>query len=142
MSKKSKTLGRYDSPDYIEPIKQMFQENFPDNVPKDYVIDHVIKYFWKHVEQQLKQQEEVSVFSYGKFYLKSGISSRTNQFQHYPKFKFSRHFTLRLREEKGTTTEAEKKEIETKHQFMTNVWNHRKAHMLKHRGKLPNKLND
>lgn len=140
--KKSKTLGRYDSPEYIEPIKKQFEENFPNNVPKDFIIDHAIKYFWRYVEEQLKQDKEVSIFSFGKFHVKSGVSPRTKQFQYYPKFKFSRHFTLRLRDEKGTTTEAEKKEIETKREFMKNIWSQRKAHILEQRGKLPAKLQD
>lgn len=139
---KIKTLGRYEPAKYIESIKRRFEENFPDSVPKDFVIDHIIKYFWQYVEDELMEDRQVSIFSYGKFYLNSRVSPRTGNFQHYPKFKFSRHFILRLREVKGTATEAELKEIETKREFMKEVWESRKAYMIANKGKLPSKFQE
>lgn len=134
------SLGRYEAPDYVKHIKDRFTENFPDSVPKDFVIDHILKYFWEYVEAELVQEREVPVFSLGRFYLVYKQSTRTKHYQYYPKFRFSRHFILRLRKAKGTTTEAEDEAIKKKKDFMESIWEKRKAHMLKTRSKLPSKL--
>jgi hypothetical protein len=135
-------VGRYGSPKYIEPIRKKFEEAFPNTVPTDFIIDHCLKYFWQHVEEQLKNEEEVQIFAYGTFFVKSGISERTKKFQYYPKFKFSRHFVLRLRDAKGTTTEAEQREIQKKQEFMASIWEKRKDYMIRTRGKIPQRILD
>lgn len=132
-----KIRGRYDAPPYIEYIHNKFKENFPDNVPSEYIIDQSIKFFIKYIEEQLIAQEPLNIFAFGKFYTKARTSPVTGKEQFYPKLKFSRHFILKFREAKGTSTEAEKKELELKREFMRRVWSKRKEFILRERGKLP-----
>lgn len=129
--------GRYGLQPYVSAIKSKFENRFPDNVPSNLAIDYTIKFFWKYIEEELLKEGIVSIFSVGKFHLKGMVSTRTGKFQYYPKFKFSRHYTLKLREAKGTLTEAEQREIDKKREFMGAIWDKRKEHMIRTRGRIP-----
>ncbi len=131
--------GRYEYAPYITEIKNKFEEDFPDSVPKEWLIDKIIKYFWEGVEASLENEGKTDIYAYGRFFCVNKISKHGVS-QWYPKFKFSRHFYLRLREKKGTLSESETIDVQKKKQFMKNVWDYRKDHTLKHRGKLPSQL--
>lgn len=132
---KRENKGRYETPAYVKAIQARFEENFPDNTPKEFIIDHCLKYFWQHVEDQLRQEIPLDVFAFGKFTCQGKVSKMGN-FQYYPRFKFSRHFLLRVREFKGTLTASEQREVEAKRAFMEKVWEGRRAYILETRGKI------
>lgn len=130
---RTKSLGRFGSPDYVTAIMHLFNDQYPDNLPTEFQITTTLRYFWAFVEAQLKEEKEVSIYSIGKFRVRAK-ATRTGTTQYYPSFKFSNHFTLRVRDYKGTLTESELRQLKEKKAFMKAVWEKRRQHTKDKRG--------
>lgn len=123
--------------DFVPYIVSRFEEEFPDNIPKSFVVEKTIKYFYEYISKELIAEKVVNLFGFGKFFLRKLIKDKTNSYQYYPKFKFSRHFIYKLREAKGSNTEAAKLELSKKKDFIQQIWEKREKWMLANRSKLP-----
>ncbi|MGL5923799.1 hypothetical protein [Chroococcidiopsis sp.] len=131
MASKRRTVGRYGISEYVVPIQAKFMEKFPDSVPDQFIVDHVVKYFLEYIKEELFKGNIVSLFAFGKFSTRKRIDFETGREQYYLKLKFSKHFLMKLRELKGTNTDAEKRAIDKKRGFIQTVWEFRHAYNAK-----------
>jgi hypothetical protein len=138
---RTKALGRYGTPDYVVAIMHLINEEYPDSLPTEFQVSTVLRYFWAYVEAQLKEDKDVSVFGIGKFSVNIK-GNRHGTTQYYPKFKFSPHFVLRVRDYKGTLTPSEVEQVKKKKEFMRKVWENRRKYTLENRGKEVTSLDD
>lgn len=137
--KKHKSKGRYPKNDYLNYIKQVFQDRFPDNVPPDYVIETCVKSFWQYVEDNLIEDRDVKVYSFGEFYLdfKHTKGERlTGTKTHFIRFKPSAAFTLRLRTKKNSASLMEMNRVKKLLEYYKDVWDKRNMYMLNKRNKI------
>lgn len=118
-----------DTKELITFILKRFEEDYPDNIPKKFFVDKTLKFFTEYLIDKLRNEKEFPLFGIGRFYVRQGISGRTKKFQYYLKFKFNTHFVMRYRQEKGTATDSEKRTLEKKQEFISNMWNKRIEYM-------------
>ena len=123
--------------EHVNYIYKQFEENYPNSVPKVFVIDKVIQYLIKFIKSQLEEDKDVQIDALGRFKAFYRLAPGKKHFQWYPKFIYSRHFVLNFRDKKGTASEAEKREIQKKKDFIGGVWKKRKEWMLENKGEIP-----
>lgn len=106
-----------DNSEAINFIKEMMFDEHPDIFLEDYIVEKIILHYYEFLKQKICNLEPVNMFGMGKFDVKQK-PSRKGTLQYYPKFSFSQHLVLRLREEKGTLTDAEKRTLESNRAFV------------------------
>jgi hypothetical protein len=116
-----------------EYVDARFKEEFPDLVQPLFTIERTFKYFADFVYDQLLQEKSVTVYNLGKFRLVRRLN-RYNNFQYYPKFKYSDFTIKKLRSMKGTATEAELKYMQEEKERSKLIWDKRVRDMLNKKG--------
>lgn len=107
-------------------VHTRLSENYPDSCPSAWMVERIISEYFNVVEEKIIAGEEVSVYGHGKFKLVQRPNDNPNvesSIQYYPKFKFSRHAILRIREPLNSLSIADKKEIERKKTYIAKLRN-------------------
>jgi nucleoid DNA-binding protein len=98
-------------------IKEMLFDEHPDVFLEDYIVEKAILHYYEFLKQKICALEPVNMFGLGKYTVVHKLS-RKGHMQYYPKFTFSQHMILRLRDEQGTLTDAEKRTLEANRAFV------------------------
>lgn len=114
----------------IEWIKVYLFDEYPDLRIEDYLIESIFLGVLDYIQAGMEAEEDISIPSLGKFIIKKKENKYGNM-QYYIKFKASRHLVLNLRQQKGTLTEAEKRDILKKREFIQQMWENKQARLEK-----------
>lgn len=107
----------YKAPTYVAYIRSLMREKHPDTVPRAWIVESIVRAYMAWFEDSLLSQNHVEMYGYGKISAECRVSRQTKRDQWYLKMYPSRHLLLRMREYKGTLTEAEKKEVAAKQAY-------------------------
>lgn len=121
-------LKFYNNRFIVDWIKMYLFDEYPDLEIEGYVIEAILLGLIDYVKTAIEAEYPITITSLGKFYTKKK-PNRRDEMQYYVKFKASRHLVLSLRESKGTLTDAEKREIIKKREFVQGVWERKQARL-------------